>query len=159
VVQNLIYLGLLLLTAAAVAVVADAASVVDVSCVSDIWLSGFIKASQTRLSAFEPVQLAHTTNALALLIKSHQSAFRIVTAAWQTAFVVAASQHLAAGRFSMRNLVLVVTSLRLLQFKPSADVQQFLAEAELTLASMWPKQRLRKQQEDEQQGPDSPVTG
>lgn len=145
-----------MLTVAATAVVADAASVVDVSCVSDAWLSGFIKASQTRLSAFEPVQLAHTANALALLIKSHQSAFQIVTAAWQSAFVSAAGQHLAAGRFSLRNLVLVVTSLRLLQFKPNTDVQQFLAEAEFALASMWPKEWRRQQQEDEQHDVDSP---
>jgi hypothetical protein len=124
--------------------------------VSDAWLSGFIKASQTRLSAFEPVQLAHTANALALLVKSHQSAFRFITAVWQAAFVTVAGQHLAAGRFSLRNLVLVVISLRLLQFKPSADVQQFLAEAELTLASMWPKQRQRQQQEEDRQGMDSP---
>lgn len=115
------------------------ASVVDISCVSDTWLSAFLKASQTRLSAFEPVQLAHTANALALIVKSKQSAYGLITAAWQAAYVNVAAQHLAAGRFSMRNLVLVVTSLRLLGFKPHPDVQQFLSRAELVLASQWEK--------------------
>jgi hypothetical protein len=115
--------------------------------VSDAWLSAFIKASKVRLSAFEPVQLAHTANALALIHKSHPAAHRIVNAAWQAAFVRAASHHLAAGRFSQRNLVLVTTSLRVLQFKPSSEVQQFLVEARKMLAAMWAQQQQQQQEQ------------
>lgn len=132
-------------------VCARAAAAVDTTCVSDAWLSAFLKASQTWLAAFEPVQLAHTANALTILRKSHPSAHRLLTAAWQTAFVGAAAKHLAAGRFSLRNLVLVVTSLRLLRFKPSADVADFLAEAELVLAKMWPTEARQQQQQLDQQ--------
>jgi hypothetical protein len=64
--------------------------------------------------------------------------------------VGAAAKHLAAGQFSLRNLVLVVTSMRLLRFKPCADVSAFLTEAELVLTRMWPKE-ARQQQLDEQQ--------
>lgn len=130
------------------AVCAHAAAAVDTTCVSDAWLSAFLKASQTRLAAFEPVQLAHTANALTILRKSHPSAHRLLTAAWQTAFVGAAAKHLAAGRFSLRNLVLVVTSVRLLRFKPSPDVSGFLTKAELVLAKMWPKEARQQQQLD-----------
>jgi hypothetical protein len=110
------------------------------------WLTAFLKASQVRLSAFEPVQLAHTANALALIHKAQPKTYRVVDAAWQAAFVKAAAHHLAAGRFSQRNLVLVVTSLRVLQFKPSRDVQQFLAQSQKVLAAMWAQQQEQQEQ-------------
>lgn len=122
----------------------SAASAVDSGCISATWLSAFIKASQARLSAFEPVQLAHTANALAVIAKPHPSAYRIIDAAWQAAFVEAAGHHLSAGRFSLRNLVLVVTSLRVLRFKQAGQVQEFLADAETALAGMWAQEQQRQ---------------
>lgn len=112
-----------------------------------------------RLSAFEPVQLAHTANALALIHKQHQSAYRIINAAWQSAFVSAASQHLAAGRFSFRNLVLVVTSLGVLKFKHSTEVQEFLKDAKQVLAAMAAEQQQRLQQQQLQQAQDAAQPG
>jgi hypothetical protein len=42
--------------------------------------------------------------------------------------------------------VLVVTSLRVLQFKPSRDVQQFLAQSQKVLAAMWAQQQEQQEQ-------------
>lgn len=90
-----------------------AAASVDTSCVSDAWLSAFLKASQPRLSAFEPVQLAHTANSLAIIARSQQDLnLGLVSAAWQGAFVQAAAQQLEAGRFGTRNLSVLVRSLQ-----------------------------------------------
>lgn len=104
---------------------------------SDAWLSSFIKVSQPLLPAFAPVQLAHTANALAIITKTHPSAYRLIHAAWQDAFVRAAAPHLAAGAFSARNLCLVASSLQVLQFKPqSVEVQQFLVDVQAAISKL-----------------------
>jgi len=108
------WINYLMLCCAAVLVCSCAAAAsVDTSCVSDAWLSAFLKASQPRLSAFEPVQLAHTANSLAIIARSQRDLnLGLVDAAWQGAFVQAAAQQLEAGRFGRRNLSVLVRSLQ-----------------------------------------------
>jgi hypothetical protein len=108
-----------------------------VGSVSEAWLQGFIKASQSRLSAFLPVQLANTADALATLGRSHAYVSRVVNVAWQAAFVEAAALQLRQGRFNARNLGLLTAQLRALRFDAACPAAgTLLADADAALTGM-----------------------
>ncbi|KAF8071080.1 TBC2 [Scenedesmus sp. PABB004] len=115
----------------------SAATAVDVSSLERRWVAAFVAASRPKLSSFLPVHLAHTATALARVSRAHDWAYAAVDAGWHDAFVAAAGAQLAAGRFSARNLELIVQRLRQLQFvPPSPALAEFLDAADAALARM-----------------------
>ncbi len=111
------------------------ATAVDVGSLNPRWLKDFAAASLPKLPAFQPVQLAHTVNALALAADSAQGGRHAVHAAWLSAFSQAAAAHLAAGRLRGRNLRMSVEGLQRLKFSPTPrPVAAFLARASAVIA-------------------------
>lgn len=119
-----------------------AAVAVDVGGVDKPWLAAFIQASQPRLDAFEPVQLANTGVALASISATHSWAALCISAAWLAAFVQAATVQLGNRRLSARNLQMIVSSTRTLHYVPMpADAQMLLQQAEALLRRARPHNR------------------
>lgn len=116
---------------------AAAATAVDMSSVEKRWFTAFLQASEPKLSSFLPVHLAHTARSLARILKAHDWACLCIQASWQAAFTQAAAAQLAQGRFSERNLQLVVDGLKQLNFSPATEeTRGFLRSAEASLEQL-----------------------
>jgi hypothetical protein len=81
-------------------VASAAASAVDASSIERQWLSAFLQASEPKLHSFSPLHLAHTVTALAAIDRAHDWAANCIHAAWQEAFVQAATRQLANRRWA-----------------------------------------------------------
>lgn len=111
---------------------------VDVGSIEKPWLAAFVAASQPKLCAFQPVQLANTAYALVGIKRAHGSWAPVcVHAGWHAAFTRTAASQLGQGRFSAGNLELVLLGVRELQFSPAgAEVAAFLRQAEAVLPQL-----------------------
>jgi hypothetical protein len=113
---------------------------VDVGSISQEWLQAWLKAAQPRLSAFAPVQLANTAEALALAAAAHPFTSRLVHVGWQGPLVEAVRVQLSNGRCNGGNLAVLARRLRqppfMLTSSGSEAAQQLMRDIDAALAAM-----------------------